>query len=122
MAPPADEPLQNEVNADRQFIQAQNQRADLALQVDKLSLDMHAVKGNLAANTSITLATAATADATAATVEAIKIILGKIDIDKIAAMVSVVEDMKGGVKVLEASSLFIRFEAPGFQPQYLRRS
>ena len=90
--PPAAQ-LQTEQNADRQFDAAQVQRVDLAAQVDRLTADMHAVKGNLAANTAITLETATAMDA-------IKVLLGKIDVDKIAQLVGVVDDMKGGVKVL----------------------
>lgn len=59
----------------------------------KLSENLQTVKGNLAANTSMTKEVADGQVALAA-------VLSKIDVEKIIVLVNAVESMKGGVKVL----------------------
>ena len=65
----------------------------LVAHVDRLSVDVHTLKGNLAANTSITKEAADGQQAIAA-------LLGKIDIAKVVELISAVDSMRGGIKVL----------------------
>jgi hypothetical protein len=65
----------------------------LAEQVRKLSIDMHAMKGNLAANTSITKDVADNQDL-------MKTLMARINVEKIIELIDAVDSMRGGVKVL----------------------
>lgn len=70
------------------------QRIDrLAAYVEQLSADVHALKGNLAANTAITQDVATGQDA-------VKALLAKINVEKIIELVDAVDSMRGGIKVL----------------------
>ena len=70
------------------------QRIDrLAAYVEQLSADLHALKGNLAANTAITQDVATGQDA-------VKALLAKINVEKIIELVDAVDSMRGGIKVL----------------------
>ena len=85
--------LQTEENADRQHDEAHGERVDLSAQVATLSREFHAMKGNLASNTAITIMTADD-------VGAIKKTLAKIDVTALVEALQAVQAMKGGVKVL----------------------
>ena len=85
--------LQTAEDADRQHDEAHGERAGLAAQFDRLRQEFHAMKGNLAANTSITLGTADKVDLITAT-------LAKIDVTALVEALQAVQAMKGGVKVL----------------------
>lgn len=91
--PPAAESSAKEDAAEGHRVDAENRSVDLAVQVDKLSLDMHAVKGNLAANTAITLEMANALDV-------MKASLGAIDFKELAELMRGIDAMKGGFKVL----------------------
>lgn len=71
----------------------EGRHAQLAAQVEKLAADLHAMKGNLAANTQITLDVAVGQDA-------VKALLAKINVEKIIELVDAVDSMRGGIKVL----------------------
>lgn len=85
--------LQTEAAAERQHAEAHEDRVDLAAQFEKLSHDVHMMKGNLAANTSITLDTAAAIDV-------IRASLGAIDFKELSETLDAIKAMKGGFKVL----------------------
>lgn len=61
--------------------------------VVRLAHEVHSIKGNLAANTTFTKEMLEGQDA-------LKVILAKIDVDKINQLVTAVDAMQGGVKVL----------------------
>ena len=59
----------------------------------KLSTDVHTLKGNLAANTSLTKEMLDGQDT-------IKALISKVDAEKVAELVSAIDSMRGGIKVL----------------------
>lgn len=59
----------------------------------KLSTDVHTLKGNLAANTSLTKEMLEGQDA-------IKALIKQVDVEKIVELVGAVDSMRGGIKVL----------------------
>jgi|GEM_PF-3295336 len=61
--------------------------------VAKLSTELHTVKGNLAANTSLTMEAL---DGLAA----FKSFVQKIDVEKVVEVIGAIDSMKGGIKVL----------------------
>lgn len=65
----------------------------LAAHVEKLSIDLHTVKGNLAANSFMTKEML---DGQ----EHIAMLIKRLDVEKIVELVSAVDSMRGGIKVL----------------------
>jgi hypothetical protein len=65
----------------------------LVARLDTVAVDVHALKGNMAGNTHMT-------QETLAGVDAIKALIGQLDISSLRDMADAMNSMKGGVKVL----------------------
>lgn len=92
---PADEATDAARHADnqRRLAEVEGTVARVVDLVDKLAGDVHAMKGNMAGNTALT-------QETLAGVDAIKALIGQLDIPSLREIADAVNKMKGGVTVL----------------------
>lgn len=67
--------------------------AQVVVRLDQLAADVHAVKGNMVGNTALT-------QETLAGIDAIKALIGQLDIPSLRDMGEVMTSMRGGVRVL----------------------
>jgi hypothetical protein len=92
---PADElteALRHEDNQ-RRLAEVESTVAEVCKRLDKLASDVHTMKGNMAGNTALT-------QETLAGVDAIKTLIGQLDIPSLRDIAEAMNSMKGGVKVL----------------------
>jgi len=92
---PADEVTEVMRHADnqRRLTEVEDTVARIVERLDKVAIDVHTLKGNMAGNTLMT-------QETLAGVDAIKALIGQLDIPSLREMADAVNTMKGGVKVL----------------------
>jgi len=92
---PADElteALRHEDNQ-RRLSEVESTVAQISQRLDKLAVDVHTMKGNMAGNTALT-------QETLAGVDAIKQAIAQLDIPSLRDIAEAMNSMKGGVKVL----------------------
>jgi hypothetical protein len=91
--PPGETEDQRHAENQRRLTEVESTVAAIEQQLEKLSRDLHAVKGNMAGNTALT-------QETLAGVDAIKGLIGQLDIPALREMADALNSMKGGVHVL----------------------
>lgn len=92
---PADELIEAQRHEDTQLriAEVEGTVARIVERLDKVASDVHTMKGNMAGNTAMT-------QETLAGVDAIKALIGQLDIPSLREIADAVDTMKGGVKVL----------------------
>ena len=92
---PADEVTDAARHADnqRRLTEVEGTVARLVERLDAVAIDVHTLQGNMAGNTMMT-------QETLAGVDAIKALIGQLDIPSLREIADAVNNMKGGVRVL----------------------